>query len=253
MAAGSDAPLVMPVTMLRRASPNAWHLELAAHAPPAFEAGQAMLLGLHGQPLRKPYSIACSPDEAVAAGRLMFLLGTEDEDDIGLHLRGAAPGRLVEAEGPLGSFVLPARLDASHVLLLAGGTGIAPLRAMWRALVVRAPDTRVTLHYSARSSAHFVFLDEFRQAAAASGGRFEVVTHTTRSDRIEDAPRGVAGGIVHRRRSFLGRIDRARLATGLDAESARAFVCGPPGFVDHLTRTLGELGLASWRIHAERW
>jgi ferredoxin-NADP reductase len=241
----------MRVARLARASPNAWHLELESASPVAFEAGQAMMLGLAGQPLRKPYSIASSPEEAAATGRLQFLLGTEDDDDIGIHLRGAGVESSVVAEGPLGSFVLPARLETSRVLFAAGGTGIAPLRAMWRSLAVRAPQVHVAFHYSARSPGHFVYLDELCKVEAESGGRLVVVTHTTRVP--ESALSSSRGGAAVPTLALPGRIDRTRLASGLDAADTRAFVCGPPAFVDHVTRTLAELGVPSWRIHAEQW
>ena len=41
-----------------------------------FRAGQAVMVGTHGQPVRKPYSIACSPEETAADHVIELLVGT---------------------------------------------------------------------------------------------------------------------------------------------------------------------------------
>ena len=60
----------MPVTVLhvrdvQRATPRTRFLRLELGASGfTFAAGQAVMAGLHGSPLRKPYSIASAPSEA---------------------------------------------------------------------------------------------------------------------------------------------------------------------------------------------
>ena len=83
-------------------------------------------------------------------------------------------------------------------MFIAGGTGIAPLRAMLQQ-ALRLPDSRIGLLYSARTAAEFAYEDELR--ALAAEGRIELRQAVTR-----EAPGGWAG---MRRR--IGREDLAPL------------------------------------------
>ena len=82
---------------------------------------------------------------------------------------------MVDVEGPLGSFTFPAAPDERRFVFIAGGTGIAPLRAMLRHALHAAAIARSACFYSARTPDEFAYEDEFRDAgataAASSCGR----------------------------------------------------------------------------------
>src|SRR5262245_33336649 len=91
-------------------------------SPFVFHAGQAALIGLHGQPQRRPYSIASAPDDATRHRRLEFLLKLDAGGFIGPHLDPLTRGARIDLEGPFGAFTLTDPSDATGFLFVAGGT-----------------------------------------------------------------------------------------------------------------------------------
>ena len=80
-------------------------------------AGQAVMAGLHGSPLRKPYSIASAPAETGAHGIIELLVQVDDSGGPDPHLELATPGTPLDVEGPFGTFALPPLGRRSAVLL----------------------------------------------------------------------------------------------------------------------------------------
>lgn len=205
-----------------------------------FEAGQAVYLGRAGQPRRKPYSIACAPADAVAARRLEFLIATDPEAPPEPHLAGLVAGSLAEVTGPIGRFVMPDPLPAS-ALFVAGGTGIAPLRAMLRHLLAANPSSRAGVAYAARTAADFAFGDELRSLADA--GRITLTMSASRE------PEGSTWT------GLRGRLAASHVRSHLEVGGPPplCFVCGPPGFVAHATALLGSVGVPPRQIRREEW
>ena len=204
-----------------------------------FLPGQAVLIGAPGQPARRPYSIACSPERAFETGRLELLVSLEPDGDTAPHPSSLAPGSLIDVEGPLGTFVFPPDPSQRYLLFVAGGTGIAPLRAMLDHALRRPSAYSLSLLYSARRGDDFAFIDELRAHAAA--GRVEVHQTVTRDES------GTWAG-------SRGRIGRAHFeAVVHDPSSTLCFVCGPRGMVDESVRVLQALGVPEDAIRTEGW
>ena len=195
-------------------------------------AGQAVLVG----PQRRPYSLAASPEECRRAHSLELLVGVEADGVSGPHFpleRGAT----VDVEGPLGSFTFPPAPAERRFVFIAGGTGIAPLRAMLHhALAI--PHEQIGLFYSARTPDEFAYESEFR--ALAQEGRIEFRQTATRS--ADAAWRGARG-----------RIGRAELQSLVHDPATLCFICGPPALVAATSGLVRELGIAESRIQIERW
>ena len=69
----------LPVRDVRRATPRTRMLRLDTGASGfTYAAGQAVMAGLHGSPLRKPYSIASAPVEAERNGFIELLVQSEE-------------------------------------------------------------------------------------------------------------------------------------------------------------------------------
>jgi len=194
------------------------------------------MVGTHGAAVRRPFSIACSPERAVETHVLELLIAMEGgSGDLGW----AAPGALVDVEGPIGTFTFPSSLQQSRLLFVAGGTGIAPVRAMLDHVMRRYPAERISLLYSTRRSDEFAFVDELR--AHERAGRLELHQTVTR-----DADTSWGG-----RR---GRIGRSHFEAVLhDPKTTLCFVCGPPSLVSESAATLKELGVPDELIRTEGW
>src|SRR3954451_16459470 len=88
-------------------------------------------------------------------------------------LSAVRPGTRVFAEGPYGAMTAAAR-RRRKVLLIAGGVGITPLRALFQTLPAAPGD--LTLVYRASSESDVVFRSELEQLAASRRARLHVVT-----------------------------------------------------------------------------
>lgn len=201
-----------------------------------YVAGQALMMGPHGAPMRRPFSIACSPERAAETHALELLIAMEGGSE---DLTWATTGALVDVEGPLGTFTFPAAIEQRAVLFVAGGTGIAPVRAMLDHVLRCHPSERVSLLYSTRRSDEFAFVDELR--AHERAGRLELHQTVTRDDGTSwDGRRG--------------RIGRSHFEAVLhDPKTTLCFVCGPPALVSDSVATLREFGVPENLIRTEGW
>ena len=205
-----------------------------------FKAGQAVLIGWHGESERRPYSIACSPEAAAEHARLELLISLDAPGEIARRLPGASRGMLVDLEGPMGSFTFPETPAQQRLLFVAGGTGIAPLRAMIDHAIRHHHHSQLSLLYSARRSDEFAFFDELRDHER--GGRLELHATVTRDDGIE----GWSGG-----RGRIGQTHFERVVH--EPAETLCFVCGPPLMVTDAVTSLRVLGVPESQIRTEGW
>jgi ferredoxin-NADP reductase len=235
--------LTLPVRAIVAATPRTRILRLDLKGTPfVFRAGQAALIGLHGQPQRRPYSIASSPEDAVRHTRLEFLLKVDDAGYAGPHLPEFHRDARIDLEGPFGSFTLPAPNDASGYLFIAGGTGISPLRAMMRHLIASGERRPISVLYSARTPDEFSYKPELQRLARRN---LIALTLTVTGEMREDAGDPWRGE--------RGRISASRLAQALPAPDPLCFICGPPALVEDVPPLLLQLGVKSARIRTEEW
>ncbi|MFE9332380.1 ferric reductase-like transmembrane domain-containing protein [Streptomyces sp. NPDC006925] len=136
------------------------------------------------------------------------------------------PGTRVWAEGPYGAMTA-ARARSSKSLLLAGGVGIAPLRALFETL----PGDPVLL-FRARTPNDLVLREELDAIAAARGARVHYSVSEPPGLRLPMEP-GALRALVP------------------DVAERDCFVCGPPGMAEAARSALVAAGVPSRRIHQE--
>jgi ferredoxin-NADP reductase len=230
--------LTRPVRSLVESTPTTRVLRLdLGDAPFVFRAGQATLVGAHGQALRRPYSIASSPEDARRHHRIEFLLKVDTSGDAGFHLTGLHKGMRIDLEGPTGAFTLPESTEAPAFLFVAGGTGIAPLRSMVRHLIATRDPRPIAVLYSARRPDEFAYGPELRRLARR--GLLKLLLTVT--------------GDANEWTGERGRIGIAHLAAALPSRDALAFICGPPSLVEDVPPLLLKLGASASRIRIEEW
>jgi ferredoxin-NADP reductase len=197
------------------------------------------MVGTHGQSERRAYSIACSPHQAAETQRIELLITVEDNGSLGANLAPAAPGTLVDMEGPFGAFKMPDVPTEGWLLFVAGGAGIAPLRSMLDHTLRRSPGPRISLLYSARRGDEFAFSEELQRHAAA--GRIELHQTVTREESSTWSGRR-------------GRIGRSHFEAVLHhPKGTFCVVCGPEPLVSESVSTLRALGVPDVQIRTERW
>jgi NAD(P)H-flavin reductase len=229
--------LTLPIREVIRATPRARiaRLDLGDHVFD-YAPGQAVAIANHGDDKGRPYSIAAAPEDARRDGWLELLVGVDGEGTAGAHLV-LETGQLVDVEGPLGSFTFPPAPEERRFIFIAGGTGIAPLRAMLRR-ALHLPHRNIGLFYSVRTPDEFAYEPELR--ALAGSGEIELRQTVTRtSDTDWTGPRG--------------RLNREALAEMVHDPATLCFICGPPALVDEMPRILADLGIPRQRIKIEEW
>ena len=231
--------LTLPVRSIVATTPLTRLVRLDLGSRPfVFQAGQAALIGTHGQTERRPYSIASSPDDAERHHRLEFLVKVDAQGSIGPHLTGVQRGTRIDFEGPSGAFTLGNGPAAPAYLFVAGGTGISPLRAMMRHLIASGAGTRISVLYSAKAPEELAFRTELERLAR----RELIQLHLT-----------VTGEAGVRWGGTRGRITVEALGRALPSKEAVCYLCGPPAMVDDVPPLLRQLGVPSSHVRTEEW
>jgi predicted ferric reductase len=171
-----------------------------------------------------PYSLSA------ISGADMMRITVKARGDHSNSVAGLRPGTRVIAEGPYGAF--KASLSGRRVLLIAGGVGITPIRAMFASLSSRMPDA-ITLVYRASHPRDVVFRRELDAIAADQGASVHYVIGSRQ--RLGFDP--------------LAARELQRLVPGL--HRYEAYVCGPPGMTETTIASLREAGIPRRRVHHE--
>lgn len=180
-----------------------------------------------------PYSLSAAPQPQ------RLRLTVKDAGDHSRALGRLRPGVPVLAEGPFGHFTADAA-RRRRVLLVAGGSGIGPVRALAEELTGRAAagahrraGDDVVVLYRASSADDLALAGELDDLAAA--GRLQVRY------------------LVGRRRDLgvdpLAPAELARVVP--DAATREVYVCGPDGMTATVRRSAAALGVPRRHVHVE--
>ncbi|GAA4635308.1 ferredoxin reductase family protein [Actinoallomurus vinaceus] len=140
------------------------------------------------------------------------------------------PGTRVFAEGPYGAFTA-GRRRRRKVLLLAGGVGITPVRALFETLPAAPGD--LTLVYRATDWSDVVFQEELRRIAEIRGATLHYLVGSRRD----------LGG------DPLSPAVLTRILPDLNAHDV--YLCGPDGMVNAAKASLRRAGVPRRHIHHE--
>jgi predicted ferric reductase len=171
-----------------------------------------------------PFSLSAAPD-----GRSLRIT-VKALGDHSARLAELKPGTRVVAEGPFGVFTAAAR-RREKVLLVAGGIGITPVRALLEHL-----DGDVTVLYRVVAADDVLFRPELDELAESRGARIEYVVgdHATDEGRALLSPSHLRELVPD-----LGERD--------------VYLCGPPAMTNALERNLRAAGVHRRSIHIERF
>jgi ferredoxin-NADP reductase len=205
------------------------------------EAGQHVdvrLTAPDGYQAQRSYSIASGPEDE----HLVLTVERLDDGEVSPYLVGELrPGDELELRGPIGGYFVWKQSLAGFLLLVAGGSGVVPFRAMLRHRAAVSSDVPVRLLYSARSLDDVIYRHELDAFGAANDGVDISLTLT------REWPEDWSG---HR-----GRIDSKLLdEVGWPAtDMPLTYICGPSGFVESAAGTLVSSGHDPRRIRTERF
>ncbi|MFD2684604.1 ferredoxin reductase family protein [Streptomyces phyllanthi] len=167
-----------------------------------------------------PFSLSAAPD-----GRTLRLTAKAAGDG-SAALRHVKVGTRVFAEGPYGAFTAMHR-TRPEALLIAGGVGVTPIRALLEEL-----DGHAVVLYRVAADRDAVLYGELQELAHAKGAELHLLTGPVSPDKL--AP----GELV-------------RLVP--DIADRDVFLCGPPPMMNAVLGSLRELNVPRTQIHFERF
>jgi toluene monooxygenase electron transfer component len=236
---GSEPPPVRPsrrqarVQSVRRLNRDVMHLVLEAAEDVVFLPGQFVLFDLPNEIGRRAYSMANIPGSGVG---LEFLIKRKSDGRAGAYLfESLRPGHSLTIEGPYGRAWLREDRADEGILLLAGGSGLAPVWSIARAALKFRPKRRVRLYFGVNSVDDLFWLDEI-DAARQAAPNFEA--HLV---LMWASPRDPPGSRV----GAVGSIMAEDLASDVTGD---LYMAGPPGLIDSVLRDL----VATGRVQADR-
>jgi ferredoxin-NADP reductase len=191
-----------------------------------------------GYQAQRSYSIASAPEDE----RLVLTVDRLDDGEVSPYLTEVLmAGDKLELRGPIGGYFVWEAQNGGPLLLVGGGSGVAPLMAMIRHRAAVGSDVPTRLLYSSRSHEEIIYRDELEDLAARNGS-LEVIHTLTRSK-----PEGWNG--------YDRRIDAEMLAEVAwpPEDSPLAFVCGPTPFVEAVGAALVGLGHDPAQVKTERF
>ena len=207
---------------------------------PGHHAGQHVdvrLTAEDGYQAQRSYSIASAPED----GMLVLTVERLEDGEVSSYLTDVLrAGDELELRGPIGGYFVWDASEPGPVLLVAGGSGIVPFRAMLRHRRASHSDAPVRLLYSVRSQEEIIYSRELMDLGSDDG--VDIRYTLTRT-----SPPGWSG--------YTGRIDR-RLIEEVSwpaGEEPLNLVCGPSGFVETAAGVLAETGNPQRRVRTERF
>lgn len=211
-------------------------LRLPAVEELAFRAGQYVDVLLPGG-ARRSYSIASPPHAAT----LELHVGRKPGGQFsGLVFESLQRGALLRIEGPLGEFAYADEPDATEPLVLVGGgTGFAPLKAILRHVLESGSQRPLRLYWGARTAAD-LYEHAWLQERVA---RFPQLAYVPVLSAADAPAAAFRTGFVHE--AFAADV-RARVVAESDVYAA-----GPPAMIAALRGVLADVGWSSERLRCD--
>jgi ferredoxin-NADP reductase len=189
-----------------------------------------------GYQAERSYSIASAPNGTRLELTVVRIADGEVSPYLADELR---PGDRIELRGPVGGYFVWEPPQGGPLLLVAGGSGIAPLMAMIRLRAAAGSDVDTRLLFSSRGWDDVIYRDELQRL----NGNSLTVVHTLTSSQ----PPGWTG--------YARLVDAAMLAEVGPSPGERplVYVCGPTPFAEAVAEALVQLGHAPQGIKTERF
>jgi ferredoxin-NADP reductase len=133
---------------------------------PGHRAGQHVdvrLTAPDGYQAQRSYSIASGPEDP----NLELTIEQLDDGEVSPYLAGELhAGDELELRGPIGGYFVWEKTLGGPLMLIAGGSGVVPLRAMLRHWTAIDSDVPARLLYSSRSLDDVIYRDELTHLSA---------------------------------------------------------------------------------------
>ena len=215
-------------------------LVLDLPAWPGHRAGQHVdvrLTAEDGYQAQRSYSIASGPEDHT----LVLTVERLEDGEVSPYLVDELkPGDELELRGPIGGYFVRDQSTGGPLLLIAGGSGVVPFRAMLRHRVAVGGETAVRVLYSARSLDEVLYREEF----LALGSNEDISVRLALTRAWPDRWQGHRGRITP---------ELLRDVSWPAKDRPLIYICGPTAFVEAIAGLLVDIGHDPSRIRTERF
>ncbi len=206
-------------------------LMLRSPASIPFTAGQFVNVAVPGTDMVRSYSLANAPDDSDRIDLIVKVLPGGAFS--GLLASGLGVGDSLTLHGPLGGLRL--RLSHRRVLMVAGGSGLAPFLSMLHNLERRNRPREIDLVFGARTRTDLYLVEELERLAAALPGFTFLPTISEPDTSPWNGDRGLVTEVISGRYASLDGYD--------------AYLAGPPGMIEATIPVLTGLGVRPANVH----
>lgn len=204
-----------------------------------FFAGQYLDITVPHSGVSRSYSLASTPQHP---RDLEFIIKVYPGGAFsGLLENTLQPGDVLTLTGPYG--ICCRRPNDAPVVLIGGGSGMAPLLSIVRDLVDNQIDRPVTLFYGARGPGDLFYRKEIA----------ELGTHFTDFEFVPALSHLAPGEKWEGERGFIHEVVNRKLERIPTDSDRDAYVCGPPPLIDAVVPVLHMKGIDGERIYFDKF
>ena len=204
---------------------------------PPFQAGQYinLFVNIDGVETARPYAISSAP---LTRGHYDLTVKIVENGFVTNYLlNDVKVGDQFESTSPMGTFYHNPLFHGNDLVFLAGGSGIAPARAMIKDIADRGLTYNFHLIYASRYVNDVIFDEELAELDAAHD-------FLTVSQIISRPPEGYQGRTGHLHSEVIEEL--------IGSTDNKMFdLCGPPSFHDFCAEQLEKLNVKARRVRIE--
>lgn len=190
----------------------------------------------------RSYSFAFAPSTTGDA-MVQFYVRAVPGGKMSNWAQGDILGREVSVEGPFGDFYL--RESERPILCIAGGSGLAPIKALLEDALAYKSTRPVVFLFGARTQQDLYCLDQINRIANQWAGDFTFVPVLSEEPKLSEEPeesdwKGARGLVTD-------------LLDQYASGDTEAYLCGPPPMLDAAEEKLDCIGIPSDRIFSDKF
>jgi NAD(P)H-flavin reductase/ferredoxin len=204
-------------------------LRLVSPPQMRFTAGQFVNVEVPGTDGLRAFSMANAPS---ANSEIELIVRVFPGGRFGEYLKHAERGHRVKVLGPVGS--LRVRLSYRKIIMIAGGSGMAPMLSMLTDLAQKKDRRPVTVFFGARTCGELYYIDRMK-ALCNFSAQAEFVPVVESAGEAWDGERGLVTDAIARRMGSLKGYD--------------AYLCGPPLMVEAARELVVQLGVREANVY----
>jgi NAD(P)H-flavin reductase/NAD-dependent dihydropyrimidine dehydrogenase PreA subunit len=197
-----------------------------------YKAGQFILVKIQNDPkMYRAYSISSYNEDSTKVS--VTIKKMQDGYGTGIIFANFKVGDKVELEGPMGNELVVDK-TAEKVLLVGGGIGITPFRAIVRDLVENKNDIKeFKLIYGVNYQEEFIYVDEFK-ALEAKSDKFEFI-QVAAFDKKWEGKKGFVTDVMKE----------------MDLTGYKVYMCGPKPMTNAALKVLNQLNVKKENVFCE--